>query len=294
MPNLLNIYGAAISIKFGRSILDLIIEDLGQTKPSEINNEEHQEKKKIDFNKQIDLSKIKFRYKGTDQDVIDNLNLTINSKETIGIVGASGAGKSTIIDIILGLLRPSKGEIRIDGVRLDKTNLTSWRGLVGYVPQSIFLLDDTISNNIAFGIPEEELSQQNILRALELSKLDDFVNTLPNKLNTLVGERGVRLSGGQKQRIAIARALYSDPDVLILDEATSSIDGNTEKSIVDSINNLMKMKTIIIVAHRMNTVSKCDQIYLLENGRIIESGSYNYLSNNSLKFKELAQLSKKD
>ena len=196
-----------------------------------------------------------------------NINLTIPIRKIVGIVGTTGSGKSTLVDIILGLLEPKEGKIEIDGQILKEDNLRSWQNLIGYVPQDIYLSDDTIARNIAFGIEQKNIDKKSIERASKIANLHEFVlNELPSKYETIIGERGTRLSGGQKQRIGIARALYKNPNILILDEATSALDNQTEKAVIDSINNLNKKITIIMVAHRLNTMKSCDFIIKLENG----------------------------
>jgi ABC-type multidrug transport system fused ATPase/permease subunit len=199
--------------------------------------------------------------------VLDDVCFTIQKGDCIGIVGTTGSGTSTLIDLLVGLLAPDSGDILIDGKRLN-TIVNPWQQLIGYVPQSIYLTDDTLRNNIAFGVKENLIEEEKVRKAILTSQLSDFVNNLPEGLDTLVGERGVRLSGGERQRIAIARALYHDPPILILDEATSSLDNFTEKEFMNSVNALQGTKTIIIVAHRLTTVEKCDIVYEFLNGKI--------------------------
>jgi len=193
--------------------------------------------------------------------------MIIPAGSCVGLIGESGAGKSTLLDLLLGLNKPSSGEILIDGKRLDE-NLRSWQKGIGYVPQDVFLTDDTLKRNIAFGLEEEDIDNEKIASAIKLAKLDTFVEGLPEKENTTVGERGVRISGGQKQRIGIARALYENPSVLVLDEATSSLDSSTEIEVMSSIRELIGTKTIIIVAHRISTMADSDFLYKIEKGKI--------------------------
>ena len=197
---------------------------------------------------------------------MDDINLIVNKGEKIGLIGETGSGKSTLIDLILGLIEPLNGSINVDGVNINK-NIQGWQRNIGYVPQTIFLSDDTLRNNIAFGIKEDEIDESRVSEALASSQLDTFVSSLEDGVNTKVGERGVRPSGGQRQRIGIARALYNNPNLLVFDEATSSLDYETENEIISTIN-ILKNKTIIIIAHRLNTLKHCNAIYELSLGRL--------------------------
>ena len=228
-------------------------------------------KEKLPATKEIVLSDICFHYPTMpDVNIFEHADLTIPIGTSVGIVGTTGAGKSTIVDILLGLLKAQEGTITVDGRNIfDEGNYRKWLKNVGYIPQSIFMLDDTIRNNVAFGIPEEEISEERIWEVLREAQLDEFVKGLPEGLDTGIGERGVRISGGQRQRIGIARALYEDPEVLVMDEATAALDNDTEKAIVDSINRLQGSKTLIIIAHRLQTIEKCDAVYRVENKKII-------------------------
>ena len=207
----------------------------------------------------------------------------------MGIVGGTGAGKTTAVDIILALLMAETGELRVDGVPVTSANRRAWQRSIGYVPQQIFLTDESVRGNIAFGVPAEEIDHAAVERAARIAELHDFVlENLPEGYDTMVGERGVRLSGGQRQRIGIARALYHDPAVLILDEATSALDNLTERAVMDAVHNLGRAKTIIMIAHRLTTVRDCDMIVMLENGRVISSGTYDELLDRSQKFRAMA------
>ena len=239
------------------------------------------------FSKNVRFENISFSYEGTSQKTLQNINLNIGCNQTIGIVGSSGSGKSTIIDILLGLIQPDSGGIFLDDVKLDSTNLRLWQQSIGFVSQNIFLADETIEKNITFGILNEQVDKEKLSTAIALAQLKDFILSLPRKEKTIVGERGVQLSGGQRQRIGIARALYNNSKTLILDEATSSLDGITEKLIMESINSFMGKKTLVIIAHRLSTVKKCDQIYLLEKGKILEEGNFEVLSKKSTIFKHM-------
>ena len=213
--------------------------------------------------------------------------MSISVKNTIGIVGATGSGKTTVVDIILGLLEAQNGTLEIDGKVINKQNSQSWQRTIGYVPQHIYLSDDTVAANIAFGLNPGDINKEEIQKVSKIASLHDFVtNELPNKYETTIGERGVRLSGGQRQRIGIARALYFNPQVLILDEATSALDNITEKHVMDSINKLSKDKTIILIAHRLSTVKKCDKIFLFEKGELKNEGTFDELIKINENFKK--------
>ncbi|MCR5250244.1 MAG: ABC transporter ATP-binding protein/permease [Lachnospiraceae bacterium] len=224
---------------------------------------------KLPVKEKIELKNICYHYPNTEVEIFDHADLTIPVGKSIGIVGASGAGKSTIVDVLLGMLRIQGGTIKADGKDvLAKENYRGWLRNIGYIPQTIFMLDDTIRRNVAFGIPEDKVSEERIWEVLKDAQLDEFVRGLPEGLETGIGERGVRLSGGQRQRIGIARALYEDPEVLILDEATSALDNDTESAIMESINRFQGKKTLIIIAHRLQTIEKCDMVYRVEGGKI--------------------------
>ena len=227
-------------------------------------------KDKLPVHDKVELSHITYKYPNTEKLIFDDASLTIPVGMSIGIVGSSGAGKSTIVDVLLGLLKMQSGTIKADGQDVMETaNYRRWLKNVGYIPQTIFMLDDSIRRNVAFGIPEDEISEERIWEVLAEAQLDEFVKSLPEGLDTGIGERGVRLSGGQRQRIGIARALYDDPEILILDEATSALDNDTEAAIMDSINRFMGRKTLVIIAHRLQTIEKCDMVYRVEDGHII-------------------------
>jgi ABC-type multidrug transport system fused ATPase/permease subunit len=237
------------------------------------------------------LDDVHFAYPTAERASLQGLSLTIPANTTVGVVGGTGAGKTTAVDLILGLLTPTSGEIRVDGEVITSANLRGWQDVLGYVPQQIYLMDDTVAANIAFGIPKEKRDIGAIERAAKLAELHDFViHELPKGYDTEVGERGVRLSGGQRQRIGIARALYHDPDVLILDEATSALDNLTEQAVMEAVHNLGHRKTIIMIAHRLTTVRNCDNIFLLERGRLSAQGSFDELITNSESFRRMAMV----
>jgi len=213
------------------------------------------------------LDNVSFSYENSSELILNNVSVSIPIGKSIGIVGTSGAGKTTVVDIMLGLLKPTKGRVLADGVDIEDC-YSGWLSCVGYIPQTIYMLDDSIKNNVAFGVAIEEIDESKVHIALEKACLLDFIDTLPNGMDTQIGERGIRLSGGQRQRIGIARALYNDPDVLFFDEATSALDGETESDIIDSIEKLHGEKTLIIIAHRLTTIKKCDMVFRVENGKI--------------------------
>ena len=220
------------------------------------------------FEKGIDLSHVQYRYPHGDMNVLEDATMKISKGKAVGIVGSSGAGKTTAVDILLGLLIPRRGEVLADRKNIQD-NLDGWLSRIGYIPQTIFLLDGDIRANVAFGVKPEEVDDNKVWEVLREAALSDFVKELPRSLDTQLGERGMRLSGGQRQRIGIARALYTDPDILVFDEATSSLDNETEKAVMESVDTLHGMKTLIIVAHRLTTIENCDEVYRVEDGRIV-------------------------
>lgn len=222
---------------------------------------------KLPVKKEIRLEDITYKYPNTETWIFDHADMEIPIGASVGIVGVTGAGKTTIVDILLGLLQMESGRILADGVDVGE-NYAGWLKNIGYIPQTIFMIDDSIRKNVAFGVPEEEIDDKKVWRALEEAALDDFVKSLPDGMETGIGERGIRISGGQRQRISIARALYEDPEVLVLDEATSALDNETEAAIMDSINRLHGRKTLVIIAHRLQTIEKCDMVYRVQAGKI--------------------------
>ena len=225
---------------------------------------------RLKLNNEIRLNGITYTYPGTDKKIFDEASMKVPKGKSVGIMGTSGAGKSTIVDILLGLLQAQSGTITCDGRDIYE-NYESWLAQIGYIPQSIYLVDESIRDNIAFGIDEELISEERIWEVLKEAQLDEFVKELPEGINTFIGDRGVRLSGGQRQRIGIARALYHNPEILVFDEATSALDNETEQAVMDAINNFHGRKTMIIIAHRLNTIAKCDLIYKVEDGKLMET-----------------------
>ena len=274
LPAVQQIYRSISQISFSDPSVEKLYKDL---KSLSLKNKNIMEKK-IFFNQLISLKNIHYSYPNTTRNILKNINLSIPNKSIIGLVGATGSGKTTIVDIILGLLDPQKGTLEVDGTVITNNNLKAWQKLIGYVPQHIYLADDTISANIAFGVEPKKIDKAAVEKASKIANVHEFVvNEMPEKYQTKIGERGVRLSGGQRQRIGIARALYHNPQLLIFDEATSALDENTEMKVMEAINNLSKNITIILIAHRLNTLKKCDIIYNLENGQITKQGTFNQI-----------------
>ncbi len=246
------------------------------------------------FERAITLRDVHLKYPGATRASLSGVSVEIRRGESVAFVGGSGAGKTTIVDAIIGLLEPTSGTIEIDGKPLEGDLVQRWQRAIGYIPQVVYLSDDTIRRNIAFGVEDEAIDEARIAAALEAAQLMEFVDSLPEKLDTFVGERGVRLSGGQRQRIGIARALYLQPQVLVLDEATSSLDGVTERDIVQSIERLRTDRTMIVIAHRLSTVRSCDRIFFMEHGKIRDVGTWEELYARDPAFRRLVELSRVD
>ena len=243
----------------------------------------------LPLNKAINLNHISYHYPNSSKTALKDISLNIPAYTTVGLVGATGSGKTTTVDIILGLLKVQQGTLEVDGKVIDKHNLRAWQKSIGYVPQHIYLADNTVAANIAFGINPEDINQAAVERAAKIANLHEFViNELSLQYQTTLGERGIRLSGGQRQRIGIARALYHNPKILILDEATSALDNLTEKVVMEAVYRLSNKITIILIAHRLSTVKLCDNIYLLEMGKLKEQGTFEKLTKSSNLFQETA------
>ena len=267
MPSANRIAQALNNVAYYEPSLSAVEDIIVSSRSSDVDNryESNEEIHPIKFEKEVELDDISYRYPNTDVDILKDTSLTIPIGKSIGLLGPSGAGKSTTVDILLGLLRPQYGRIVVDGKTDIADNLEGWYANIGYVPQMMFMLDDTIRNNIAYGIDESVINDDRVWHVLEEAQLDEYVRSLPDGLDTGIGERGVRISGGQRQRIGIARALYNDPQIMIFDEATSALDNDTEKAIMDAIEKLHGRKTLVIVAHRLTTLESCDEIYRVEN-----------------------------
>jgi ATP-binding cassette, subfamily B, bacterial PglK len=276
-----------ITVRTSKYIVDKIYLDLKEVEgkeksdrkfsdvssPGKNNRVPQLDRKPMAFSTQVVLSQISYSYPEATKPSVQNICLTLKRGQAIALIGKSGAGKTTLVDVILGLLRPQTGDLKVDGVSVYD-DLRQWQNLIGYIPQSIFLMDDTLERNIAFGVPDEQIDTARLRKAIEAAQLSQLVDELADGVNTQLGERGVRLSGGQRQRIGIARALYHEREILVLDEATAALDNETERLVNDSIKALSGQKTLIIIAHRLTTVKHCDRIYLMEQGKIAKEGSY--------------------
>ncbi len=287
LPALQQIYASFTKLTFVGPSLEKLYDDLKNLK----NFDESQNSKVLPFNKKITLKNVYYNYPSSTRTALKNISMSIPVNSTVGLVGTTGSGKTTTVDIILGLLEPQKGTLEIDEKIITKQNSRSWQRSIGYVPQHIYLSDDTIEANIAFGVKPEDINQAFVEKASKIANLHEFVTKeLPKQYKTTIGERGVRLSGGQRQRIGIARALYHNPQAIILDEATSALDNQTEKAVMDAVNNLGKDITIILIAHRLSTVKKCDKIFILEKGELKDQGSFEELINTNEDFRKNAML----
>ncbi|TXI95627.1 MAG: ABC transporter ATP-binding protein [Burkholderiaceae bacterium] len=268
MPSVNRVLAAVQSMRFSMPVVDTLSSELAilddrKTPESGV---------VLPFCHQLTLSNISFRYPSAKTAALENVSISISKGSSVGLIGGSGAGKSTVVDVLLGLLTPTQGVVEVDGLDI-RQNLRGWQDQIGYVPQSIFLTDDSLRRNVAFGLPDDQINDEAVWSALRAAQLENFVRGLPEGLDTQVGERGVRLSGGQRQRIGIARALYHDPSVLVLDEATSSLDTDTESGVMDAVRLLKGEKTLVIVAHRLSTVENCDYLYRFECGQIVAEGN---------------------
>lgn len=274
LPSINRISAGLAQISYSEPMLDVVIDNLKYGEENtkirkSLSKRAGADEKVEHFNESINLSGITYHYPNREDNVLLEASMKINKGDSVGIVGPSGAGKTTTVDILLGLLKPQEGKVTVDGVDIHD-DMEGWLSLIGYIPQSIFMLDDTIKANIAFGVASGDISEERLEKALEDSALDEFVNSLPEGINTQIGEKGVRLSGGQRQRIGIARALYVNPSVLVFDEATSSLDNETEQEIMNAIDELHGKKTMIIIAHRLTTIEGCDHVFRVENGKIVK------------------------
>ena len=275
LPSISNIANAVNSLVYQRPALESAYENISNLEyqsEDALQPESTNVKNQVVFREEIQIKSISWKYSDALPNVLENLDMEIRPGEAIGLIGESGAGKTTLADILLGLFQPQNGEITVDGKSIYEAD-TNWHKLVGYVPQNVFLIDDTVRNNILFGVDEEDIDEERIWQAIEQSQLKEFVKNLPQGLDTVLGERGIKISGGQRQRIAIARALYYDPEILVLDEATSALDNDTENAIMESINTLQGEKTLIIVAHRLTTIANCDKVYEIKNGKAFLKGN---------------------
>ena len=290
MPALHIVYKSVSKIYFHQAILDAIHEDMQGVDDVEL--ELPQDTPSVPFAQNIQLQEISFWYPNTELPVLSEISLQIGKNSSVGFVGSTGSGKTTLIDVIMGLLSPQKGIMKVDGQPINPDTVRGWQKHIGYVPQDIYLCDDTVARNIAFGIPDDMIDINRVKNAAAIAALHDFIQEeLPQQYQTVIGERGVRLSGGQRQRIGLARALYDNPEVLVLDEATSSLDGATETAVIEAIKRASQERTMIMIAHRLSTVKDCDIIFLLDKGRIVDSGTYQQLLEHNKQFMKMAKIS---
>lgn len=269
LPSFNRITNNMNTVMFNRTAVDRIYSDLKQAE-RHVDEKKLKDEVEIDFQKEISVEDLVFSYPETENPVLNRINLKIPKNRFVAFIGPSGAGKTTLADLILGVLEPQEGKVSVDGKDI-RSGMTSWHRKLGYIPQSIYIMDDTLRNNVAFGIPEEEIDDVKVWKALEEAQMKEFVETLENGLDTNIGEGGMRLSGGQRQRIGIARVLYNDPQILILDEATSALDMETESAVMGAIESFNGNKTLIIIAHRLSTVEDCDIVYKVEDQKVYQS-----------------------
>lgn len=290
MPAIQQLYATAIGLRYNEASVAAVERDLRLLRHSEGRETQSAEQgHDVRFEREITLSDVTFAYAGAPRSALSGITVRFGRSESIGLVGRTGAGKTTLADLMLGLYLPTTGELRVDGQAVTDANVRSWRRRVGYVPQSIFLSNASVAQNIAFGVRAEAIDLAAVEHAARLAQADEFIAVLSYGYATLVGERGVRLSGGQRQRLGIARALYHDPDVLVFDEATSALDGMTEDAVMDAISGLSRDRTVVLIAHRLRTVEACDRIVMLDAGRIVADGPYATLAASSPEFQSLLQ-----
>ena len=287
LPAFQQIYSSMAIIKANIPAFESIQQDLYDSLHKESKSQKFEESS-LNPKQNISLENITFTYPKKEEPALNKLDMLIPANSVIGIVGPSGSGKSTLIDILLCLIEPQEGHLKIDDDIINDQNRRSWQNTIGFVAQTIFLSEGTIAENVAFGIPEDQIDLDQVKKVLKLAHLSDFISTLDKDIHTKVGERGVQLSGGQRQRIGIARALYHKAEVLVFDEATSSLDGITEKMIMEAIHNFSGKKSIILIAHRLKTVKKCDRIFFIDNGKVVDQGTYQELIENNKDFRNMA------
>jgi ATP-binding cassette, subfamily B, bacterial PglK len=289
LPALQSIFGSFSSMRFSATAVEVLHADLQQGEmPQEVDRDAIET---LPLRHRLELRDVGFTYPGASHPLFDGFDLVIEPKTTVALVGATGSGKTTAVDLLLGLLEPDSGSVMVDDVPVTGATMSAWQKNIGYVPQVIFLADDTVAANIAFGVPRDAIDHEAVVRAAKQANIHTFIEEqMPQGYDTQVGERGIRLSGGQRQRLGIARALYHDPNVLILDEATSALDNVTEESVFGAVKDIGVHKTVVMIAHRMSTVRECDKIYLLDKGRILASGTFDELLDVSPAFRALAKV----
>ena len=288
LPAIKEIFTGVTKVRYSLPSLDHITADLAKTAMAQ--SVQRRLLQPLPLRREITLRGITFRYPGSEEPVLKEIDLRVQASTSVALVGATGSGKTTTADIILGLLEPTTGKLLVDDQPVTPDNVRNWQKNLGYVPQHIYLSDDTIAHNIAFGVPYEDVDMAAVERAAKVANIHDFtVSELPNGYDTVVGERGVRLSGGQRQRVGIARALYHDPSVLVLDEATSALDNVTEENVFAEVQRAATTKTVVMIAHRLSTVRDCDVIYVLDKGRVVAQGTFDHLMKSSNEFRAMAR-----
>lgn len=288
MPSVQQMISQYTNVRYNLVSLNPIYQDLKDLEKYNTKfAEDRKSQKPLALGSSIEINNVSYSYPDSNEQALKNVSITIPRGKAVAFVGPSGAGKTTMVDLILGLLEPEGGEIMVDGFNIQE-NISAWQRNMGYIPQSIYLADETLRSNIAFGVPEDEIDDAKVEHAVKLAQLEDMVCQLSDGLDTIIGEHGTRLSGGQRQRIGIARALYHNPKVLVMDEATSALDNITEKQITNAIQSLKGERTLVMIAHRLTTVKDCDKLYFMENGRIIQEGTYQSLVNSNVRFREMA------
>ena len=294
MPSLSKLMSAVTLLRDNEAAVNALYDDIINTPKFSLTDKSRNGilecSEPISFRRKIELVNLDYKYPQTDEFVIKKINLTIDRGQSVAIVGGSGAGKTTLVDLILGLLEPVGGDVFVDGLSISE-NLVGWQCLISYIPQEIYLTDDSCVGDVALARDDNQIDPRQLERALEMAQLTDFVRELPDGLETTVGERGARLSGGQRQRIGIARALYNNPEVLVMDEATSSLDGATERDIADAVDQLAGNKTLIIIAHRLSTVRHCDKIVVMDKGKVVDHGTFDDLVARNSDFQNMVELS---
>ena len=292
MPSMKTLFQSYTRMQFNQAVLDRIYDDVmaGEIVAAAAGPYRQVIPEPLSFTEDIRLDNVTYNYPNTSYPVIEDINLTIKCNSMVAFVGPTGAGKTTLVDIILGLLPPQEGQLLVDGIVINRTNLANWQVNIGYVPQSIYLSDDSIARNIAFGVPDSDIDEAVLHDVAKVANLHDFIiEELPKGYDTKVGDRGIRLSGGQRQRVGIARALYHNPKVLVFDEATSALDGITEEAVLTAMENAAKSKTLLIIAHRLTTVKNCEQVYIIDKGKIVGSGTYEQLLSSNRQFQAMAR-----
>ena len=288
MPSFQKISMSINGLQWGQKALDAVYDDLVDLDAQEAEIRARRTSgTPMTFEHEIRFENLSYRYPGQDGEALKDVSLTVPKGAAVGFIGPSGAGKTTIVDVLLGLLDPTEGQVLVDGEDIQG-RMARWQSKIGYIPQSIYLTDDTIRGNVAFGMDEDEINDTTVWEALEAAQLRDMVESLPDGLDTVVGERGVRISGGQRQRVGIARALYHNPEVLVMDEATSALDNRTEQQFVEALESLQGSHTLVVIAHRLSTVRGCDRLFMLDYGKLVAQGTYDELLATSEDFRQMA------